>query len=103
MRNNEKYREDRLREWRERKSMANEDESLAALYLKQGTADEQLKMEDETKETREREIDQQWTKYKTEMEEEKKNTILQLMEAAEIRGTRGKKGRKGKGKGKKKK
>ena len=58
-------------------------------------------MEEENKEHREREIDAQWKKYTEEQSEIKKQVILQLAEAAEIRNARGK--RRGKRKGGKKK
>lgn len=60
-------------------------------------------MEEEAKSAREREIDKMWRAMQVEDEEEKKRTIAQLMEAAEIRGSRGKKKKGRKGKGKKKK
>lgn len=59
-------------------------------------------MEEEAKFTYEREIDKMWKAMLLEETEEKKRTILQLMEAAEIRGTRGKKKKKRGGKKKKK-
>ena len=103
-RNKAEYDEARLLEWRERKYMRDEDHELAKHYLDVETRREQNHMEEEAKSTREREIDKMWRAMQLEDEEEKKRTILQLMEAADIRGTRGKKkkGRKG-GKGKKKK
>ena len=60
-------------------------------------------MEEEARWTREREIDKMWKAMEQEDAEEKKRMIIQLMEAAVIRGTRGKK-KKGRGgkKGKKK-
>ena len=84
--------------------MLDEDEKLHAMYLKEETKDEQGRMEEEARWTREREIDKMWKALEAEDAEEKKRMIVQLMEAAVIRGTRGKKkkGRKG-GKGKKKK
>ena len=57
-------------------------------------------MEEENKEHRQREIDTQWKKYFEEQAEEKKQIILQLAEAAELRNTRGK--RRGKKRGGKK-
>ena len=59
-------------------------------------------MEEEAKDNQQREIDKMWRAMQMEEAEEKKRTIAQLMEAAEIRGTRGKKKKKGRG-GKKKK
>jgi len=43
-------------------------------------------MEDEAKNTREREIDKMWKAMMMEEGEEKKRVISQLLEAAEIRG-----------------
>lgn len=59
-------------------------------------------MEEEAKSTREREIDKIWKAMVLEKDEEKKRLIAQLMEAAEIRGSRGKKKKKRGGKKKKK-
>ena len=100
-RNKAKYDEERLKEWRERKMMGDEDRQLLKYYLERETADESARMEEEAKSTREREIDKVWKAMMLEDSEEKKRIISQLMEAAEIRGSKGKK-RKGK-KGKKKK
>ena len=100
-RNKAKYDEERLKEWRERKMMGDEDRQLLKYYLERETADESARMEEEAKSTREREIDKVWKAMMLEDTEEKKRIISQLMEAAEIRGSKGKK-RKGK-KGKKKK
>ena len=58
-------------------------------------------MEEENKEHREREIDAEWKKYTEEQSEIKKQVILQLAEAAELRNSRGK--RRGKKRGGKKK
>ena len=60
-------------------------------------------MEEEAKDSRSREIDRIWKAMETEDKEEKARLILQLMEAAEIRGSRGKKKKRGGKKGKKKK
>ena len=100
-RNKAKYDEERLKEWRERKMMGDEDRQLLKYYLERETAFESARMEEEAKSTREREIDKVWKAMMLEDAEEKKRVISQLMEVAEIRGSKGKK-RKGK-KGKKKK
>lgn len=71
-------------------------------YLERMTAIESSRMEEEAKESHEREIDKMWKAMVLEDSEEKKRIISQLMEAAEIRGTKGKKKKRG-GKGKKKK
>merc|ERR1712060_403356 len=59
-RNKAKYDEDRLREWRERKQMSAEDTQLQKLYLEQDTRQEQVRMEEEAKDSRSREIDRIW-------------------------------------------
>lgn len=102
-RNKKLYDEARLMEWRERKDMRGEDHALRKHYLESETRVEQSNMEEEAKETREREINKMWRAHLLEDAEEKKRTILQLMEAAEIRGTRGKKKKRGGKKGGKKK
>jgi len=52
IRNNKKYQEDRLREWRERKNMLAEDQALTSMYLDETTKTEQKRMEEENKEQR---------------------------------------------------
>lgn len=84
--------------------MGAEDQQLSKYYLEKETRAEQLRMEEETKSTREHEIDKMWKAMQMENTEEKKRIIAQLMEAAVIRGSKGKKKKRGgKGKGKKKK
>ena len=58
-------------------------------------------MEEDARSTREREIDKMWKAMMLEDAEEKKRVIAQLMEAAEIRGSKGKKKKRGGKKGKK--
>lgn len=82
--------------------MREEDHALQKFYLQQETRNEQNNMEDEAKSTHEREIDKMWKAMLLDETEEKKRTIAQLMEAAEIRGSRGKKKKKRGGKKKKK-
>ena len=82
--------------------MGNEDQKLAKYYLEEETKNEQFRMEEEAKSTREREIDKMWKAMQVENAEEKKRLIAQLMEAAEIRASRGKKKKKRGGKKKKK-
>lgn len=43
------YDENRLREWRERKGMGDEDKALTKYYLQKETENEQKRMEEETK------------------------------------------------------
>ena len=83
--------------------MGNEDQKLAKYYLEEETKNEQFRMEEEAKSTREREIDKMWKAMQVENAEEKKRLIAQLMEAAEIRASRGKKKKKRGGKKGKKK
>lgn len=83
--------------------MREEDHQLQKYYLEKETNRQMMKMEEEAKETRSREIEKQWKAIMLEDEEEKKRQILQLMEAAEIRGSRSKKKKRGGKKGKKKK
>jgi hypothetical protein len=61
-RNKAKYDEERLREWRERKFMNDEDVRLKNLYLEEESRKEKERMEEEARELREREIDEQWRK-----------------------------------------
>ena len=75
LRNNKIFEENRLREWRERKQMLEEDENLHARYLKLETKLEQLRMEEEAREHREREIDATWKKYMQEAATEKVQLI----------------------------
>lgn len=92
-----------MREWRERKAMGMEDKALIKYYLEKGTENEKKRMEDEAKSQRSHEIEKMWRAMQTEDSEEKSRMIAQLMEAAVIRGSRGKKKKKrgGKKKGKK--
>jgi phage terminase large subunit-like protein len=82
--------------------MGEEDQRITKYYLQKETIKEQLRMEEEAKDTREREIEKMWKAMMTEDEEEKKRIIVQLMESAVIRGSKGKKKKRG-GKKKKKK
>ena len=75
-RNKAEYDQARILEWRERKMMRGEDHALAKHYLEMETRDEQTRMEEEAKSTREREIDKMWRAMQLEDEEEKKRTIL---------------------------
>jgi hypothetical protein len=96
------YDAERLKEWRERKLMKNEDERLHALYLKEQSKHEEKRMENETRELREAQIDAKFKKYLQDSAVEKEMVIQQLVELAEIRGSKGKKKKRGGG-GKKKK
>jgi len=83
--------------------MGAEDQQITKHYLVKETIREQGRMEEEAKSTREREIDKMWKAMMTEDEEDKKRMIAQLMESALIRGSKGKKKKRGGKKGKKKK
>jgi len=56
-RNKLQYDKDRLREWRERKLMNDEDVRLKNQYIEEQARKEQERMEEEARELREREID----------------------------------------------
>lgn len=101
-RNKKQYDEDRLREWRERKLMNDEDVRLKNQYLEEQARAEQERMEEEARELREKEIDEQWRKHLLDSEIEKQQLIQQLEEAAKMRAEKGKKKKGGMG-GKKKK
>lgn len=74
-RNKRQYDEDRLREWRERKLMNDEDIRLKNLYLEEESRRERAKMEEEARELREREIEEEWRKYLLDSEIEKQQLI----------------------------
>ena len=80
-----------------------EDEGLQAMYLREHGKAEELRMESETKELREFNIEERWKKYTTESALERELQIQQLTELSEIRGTKGKKKKRGGGGGGKKK
>lgn len=103
IRNRNAYDKARLEEWRERKQMRGELESLEKLYLKQQTAEQEKQMEEDNRMLKEREIEENWKKYVAEQRIEKEQVITMLEDAAGMRGKKGK-GKRGKGgKGKKKK
>lgn len=97
MRNKANYDAERLKEWQERKIMRATDEKLRELYLKRNSAKEQARMEEEAQVVREAELGEKWKSFLLNTEIEKQNLIQQLMEAAVLRQSKGKK------KGKKKK
>lgn len=74
-RNKEMYDAERLKEWKERKLMRDEDERLHALYLKEQSKKEEVRMETETKELREAQIEEKWKKYLIESAIEKEMQI----------------------------
>ena len=102
-RNKRKHDEDRLREWRERKLMNDEDVRLKNLFMEEQSRKQQELMEEEARELREHEIDEQWRKHLLDSDIEKQQLIQQLEEAAKMRAEKGKKKKKGGMAGKKKK
>jgi hypothetical protein len=75
----------RLEEWRERKQMRGELESLEKLYLKQQTAEQEKQMEEDNRMLKEREIEENWKKYVAEQRIEKEQVITMLEDAAGMR------------------
>ena len=71
LRNKALYDKERLKEWKERKLMRAEDESLRKMYLAQGSTKEQQRMEEEAREIREMELSEKWKKFMLENEIEK--------------------------------
>ena len=77
--------------------MRETDEKLRELYLKKQSGKEQVRMEDEAQVIRESELSEKWKSFMLNTEIEKQNLIQQLMEAAVLRQSKGKKkGKKGK-------
>lgn len=74
-RNKAKYDEERLKEWRERKLMNDEDVRLKNLFLEEQSKKEQERMEEEARDLRERELDEEWRKYLLDSEIEKQQLI----------------------------
>lgn len=75
IRNKASYDEQRLKEWRERKLMKAEDEALHTKYMKEQSRAEEVRMETETKELREAQIEEKWKKYLVESAVEKEMEI----------------------------
>lgn len=71
IRNKKKYDEDRLREWKERKLMNAEDIELTKLYFDEQSHKFQQRMEEEAKESKQREIEEEWRKLILDNEIEK--------------------------------
>ena len=74
-RNRAKYDEARLIEWRERKQMGSEDHGLQKFYLEKETRFEQVRMEEEAKDSRTNEIDKMWRAMQDEDVQEKARMI----------------------------
>lgn len=68
IRNKAEYDECRLREWKERILMREEDSQLANKYLREATHKEAKRMEEEAYESKELEIKEEWRKKKLDME-----------------------------------
>ena len=97
MRNKASYDAERLKEWLERKVMRETDEKLYELYTKRQTKKKEVQMEEEAQVVREAELGEKWKSFMLNTEIEKQNLIQQLMEAAVLRQSKGKKkGKKGK-------
>jgi hypothetical protein len=97
-RNKALYDAERLKEWKERKLMREEDQQLKELYLAEQGQDETARMEEEAGEIREMELNEKWKKFMLETELEKQQIIAQLMEASLLRNAKGGKKKRGKGK-----
>ena len=77
--------------------MRETDEKLYELYSKRQAKKQEVQMEEEAQVVREAELSEKWKSFMLNTEIEKQNLIQQLMEAAVLRGTKGKKkGKKGK-------
>ena len=75
--------------------MKAEDKALREQFLAENSKTEQERMEEEAREIRETELDEKWQKKMLETQIEKELLIQQLVEAAQLRGSKkGKKGRK---------
>ena len=74
-RNKALYDAERLKEWKERKLMREEDQLLKELFLAEQGQDEQLRMEEEAGEIREMELNEKWKKFMLETELDKQQII----------------------------
>jgi hypothetical protein len=70
-RNKALYDSERLKEWKERKLMREEDQKLKELFLADQGLEEQGRMEEEAGEIREMELNEKWKKFMLETELEK--------------------------------
>ena len=71
MSNKADYDAERLKEWRERKAMRDEDNALRTKQLAEGAEKAQAIMEEEARETRESELNEKWRLKMLETEVEK--------------------------------
>jgi hypothetical protein len=60
VRNKAIYDAERVKEWKERKVMRNEDEHLRKMYMTENANKEQAIMEEEAREIREAELNEKW-------------------------------------------
>ena len=67
-RNKALYDAERIKEWRERKNMRGEDESLRKMYMGENASKEQAIIEEEAREIREAELNEKWQKFMLENE-----------------------------------
>ena len=65
------YEAERVKEWKERKLMKEEDEELREMFLVEAAKLEKERMIEEAKQIREDELDAKWKKQMLEMEIEK--------------------------------
>ena len=75
VRNKAIYDAERLKEWKERKIMRNEDEHLRKMYMTENANKEQAIMEEEAREIREAELNEKWQKFMLENEIQKQQII----------------------------
>lgn len=74
-RNKALYDAERLKEWKERKLMNDEDVRLKILYTEMQSKKQTVVMEEEAKDLREQELEEQWRKYLLDSEIEKHQLI----------------------------
>lgn len=98
-RNKAAYDEERFREWKERKQMAEEERSMRILVTAEQTEDMMKEEAEKSRIAREKARDAAWQEFIEESNLEKQRLIMRLEEAAKMRKSRPKK----KGKKKKKK
>ena len=67
-RNKALYDAERVKEWKERKDMREEDENLRKMYMGENANKEQDVMEEEAREIREAELNEKWQKFMLESE-----------------------------------
>lgn len=65
------YDGERLKEWRERKYMRDEDQTLRKMYMGENATKEAAVMDEEQREIREAELNEKWQKFMLENEIQK--------------------------------